>query len=290
MAIGVISFLTIQSGDVIYGLIPRILLGAIALSISTLGILIYKRGQKHLTATASETMARDKRLPVLYLRSFKADSMTSQPLGAPQFPVQIATEEEEIASIMNEVGPFIAIGKPGEKLPELGASRMYTSGDEWQDTVTDLMSRSQLVALRAGETRGFWWEVQQAVKLVDPQKILILIPFDEKQYEAFRRKANEYFRRPLPSYAGSRRRYGNLSLRGIVYFESDWTPRFLPFKSASLMRIREGAIRATFHTLFEKLNISYASPRPSLARRIPFLILVGLLLGLILLLLALLLF
>jgi hypothetical protein len=49
------------------------------------------------------------------------------------------TEEEQLAMVMNEIGPFIAIGRPGEQWPELGAARMYVGDDEWQATINNLI-------------------------------------------------------------------------------------------------------------------------------------------------------
>ena len=57
------------------------------------------------------------------------------------------TEEEQLAEAMKDVGPFVAIGRPGEALPELGAGRPYASHAEWQDQVGQLISKAQLVVL-----------------------------------------------------------------------------------------------------------------------------------------------
>lgn len=70
------------------------------------------------------------------------------------------TEEEQLAEVMDQVGPFLAVGKPGESLPEVGAARIYVGDDEWQHRVSELMSQARLVVLRAGETANLWWEVK----------------------------------------------------------------------------------------------------------------------------------
>ena len=59
---------------------------------------------------------------------------------------------------MARVGPVIAIGKPGERLPQLGAARLYVDDDHWRDTIDDLMAESALVVVRAGDTPNLWWE------------------------------------------------------------------------------------------------------------------------------------
>jgi hypothetical protein len=44
--------------------------------------------------------------------------------------------------------------------------------------VAALMSRAELVVLRAGLTAGFVKELEMAVKLNQPKKLLILLPFE----------------------------------------------------------------------------------------------------------------
>jgi len=67
--------------------------------------------------------------------------------------VDLQTEEVIVARVMNQVGPFIAIGKPGEELPDLGAARTYVGSANWQDKVNELVPRAQLVVFRFG---GEW--------------------------------------------------------------------------------------------------------------------------------------
>ena len=73
----------------------------------------------------------DKRSPVLYLRAFRHDTLSSKIIGLP-FTNTLAdtTEEEQIAKVMNEIGPFIAIGRPGEERKLLGATRIYVDDKE----------------------------------------------------------------------------------------------------------------------------------------------------------------
>jgi TM2 domain-containing membrane protein YozV len=59
-------------------------------------------------------------------------------------------------------------------LPELGAARLYASDNEWRTVITDLMTRAQLVVVRAGATANLQWEIEQAVKLL-PRRQLILV-------------------------------------------------------------------------------------------------------------------
>lgn len=170
---------------------------------------------------------RDDRPPVLYLRSFQDDPLSAKPL-ATSYDVTPVSEEEALATVMNQVGPFVAVGRPGEPLPELGAARMYVSNEEWQQKVGDLMSRARLAVLRAGKTPGFWWEVARAARNLRPEQLLFLLPFaDQEQYGAFQKQAETYFPFKLPDYP-ARPFFGGgrpaASVQAILYFESNWAP------------------------------------------------------------------
>jgi len=101
---------------------------------------------------------------------------------------------------MNQIGPFIAIGNPSEKLPELGAARTYVSGAEWKDKVLAWILRAKLVVLRAGTTGGFWWEAETVAKNVKPERIIFLLPLTATEYQAFRKRAEMFLPCRLPDY------------------------------------------------------------------------------------------
>ena len=83
--------------------------------------------------------------PVLYLRSFEDDQRAARLKGQ-------LTEEEHLASVLSQIGPFVAVGRPGEALPTVGASRVYLGDDQWQPTVESLLRGSRLVIIRTGRT------------------------------------------------------------------------------------------------------------------------------------------
>jgi tetratricopeptide (TPR) repeat protein len=201
-------------------------LAAVALVLA--GLWFYNRGRKLQSLSAEDLMARDPRAPVLYLRSFKDDKKTrATPLagtiGIVSVCLGIRTEEEQLAEAMNEIGPFIAIGKPGEKLPELGAARMYVSDAEWQSVISDLMSRARMLVLRAADTDGFWWEVKHAVEHMAPEQLIFLLPFKKREYTPFRERAERLLPCRLPEYEGAANLVGS-RLRAVLYFDRDWTP------------------------------------------------------------------
>ncbi len=57
----------------------------------------------------------------------------------------------------------MALGKPGETLPELGSPKMYVSNEAWQDTIFKLLHNSRLVIFNAGKSEGFRWRLKQII-------------------------------------------------------------------------------------------------------------------------------
>ena len=88
-----------------------------------------------------------------------------------------STEEEELATVMNEIGPVVAIGCPGEALPELGAYRIYLQHEDWREEVRNLISAAQLVVIRLGMTEGVLWELRTIITHAKAEHVLLLVPW-----------------------------------------------------------------------------------------------------------------
>lgn len=182
---------------------------------------------KKLTArSAEETLARDPRAPVLLLRSFRYD--TDRTLR--QWGVRLAagligghpqttSPEQALVGELGVIGPVVAIGKPGERLPKLGAARLYVADDQWQDKVRELSSRAALTVLGIGESDGLFWELERIVGQADPTRVLLYEPPLAKErdgiYARFVERANRVLPRSLPAQLGIARYIG---------FHADWTP------------------------------------------------------------------
>lgn len=176
-----------------------------------------------------QVLSEDQRPPVLYLRSFKDDEVTSRPIRE-GLPISF-TEEEYLVDVLKGFGPCIAIGQPGERLPDLGAVRIYLPDDAWQDKVQELLISSKLIVLRAGKTPNFLWEVEQSILSGRPENILILIPKMKNVYTHFWKLANRYFPKSLPEHIGEPNIFSGIaSLHGYIYFDGDWTPHFTEFR------------------------------------------------------------
>ncbi len=169
-------------------------------------IVIGYFGKKLTTRSAVELLRKDTRPPVLYLRSFGVDDdQVREKLRGALLKEERLSVEEQMVADLGRVGPVVAIGRPGERLPTLGAARAYVSDADWQDVVTQLAAHAALVVLRIGNTPGFWWEFERAIALADRRRVVLFLPDDKHDaaaraaaYESFRSRAGALLPQPLP--------------------------------------------------------------------------------------------
>jgi hypothetical protein len=143
---------------------------------------LLRRARRLEAVDADQAMALDPRPPVLYLRSFADDDQAlidDQGSAITRHSMQLLrppSPEEELAAFLRRLGPVVAIGKPGEPLPELGAARLYVPHDAWQAKVRSLMAQAGLVVVRVGTSPGVLWEIEQAlVHVPRPRLVFALI-------------------------------------------------------------------------------------------------------------------
>jgi hypothetical protein len=203
------------------------------------GLICYVLRRQRSAVSALDLLASDPRPPVVYLRSFRDDGRKIE-RGlvfelAKLFNLWAAlagrTIEQRIAKALKAVGPFIAVGRPGEVLPETGAARLYVADEDWKKLVADLLSKAGLVVLQAGETLGLQWEIGTIVSVVNPDRLLIFVPatqpsrreVHEKAYQRFRERAQACFPIGLPDTIGD---------ASFLYFDCDpaWAPHLLSSK------------------------------------------------------------
>ena len=114
----------------------------------------------------------------------------------------------------------------------------YTKLFNWQWGVLELLRSARFVLIGAGMSPSLMWEIEQVVALIPPERIMVLIPFDNEVYDSFRSCAAPYFGRMLPNWEeeDKRRRSARSStgIRAAVLFEPDWTAFFIRFDTRGL--------------------------------------------------------
>lgn len=263
-------------------------LGFVGFIYSTVRYSLLRRRRKALAAQESSS-ERTTENTVLYLRSFRSDLDSS-------IVISKRTEEEHLALVFSQIGPFLAIGKPGEPLPELGASRLYVEQGEWKETVLNFLMDAKIVVLRIGQSPGFWWEFEKALKIFPLDHLVLLIPDNEETYSKFRLRAAAHFLHPLPeprdngSFADRvKRRIKRLplplltgfalspghmgTLDGAIYFDKDSVPHRVKFGlnwvrgtfASPGIPVINRALRPFFEQINGKIRRSFINPLKILA-------------------------
>lgn len=137
--------------------------------------------RRHFQPEALDALEEDPRPNILFLRSFHADNQfgvrtgnwLTTLFGKANVPLEAALTEQ-----FQDFGPVIAIGRPGEPLPPLGASRFYApkDGEEWKRHVTEFASAAQLVVVMLGETEGLRWEYDLLARANWLGKTVFVVP------------------------------------------------------------------------------------------------------------------
>ncbi len=246
---------------VLLGALGGLLLG-ILLGLATAKCFI--RAKRLRAPSASRILARDHRPPVVYFRPFTADVDASKPVALTSW----FTEEEQLAKMMNDIGPMVAIGAPEETLPLLGAARMYVDNAKWHEAALDLAARAALTVMRIGSSPGFWWEFESVVQRIRPEKLVLLIPRNQALYEAFRLASCKLIPTVLPGLTGwevKRRFRGNL--RAVIFFDTGWVPSIvdvqtyrLPFLQRSPACPLVPVLKTALRPVYVNAGLSWTPP------------------------------
>ncbi len=138
---------------------PQVQLELMAFSLLTflVGSFLLWRHRQHAALEALRSGTTNS--GVLYLRSFQADASpvkhfashrTLTGLSVVQMLSGLTTPEEELRNAIRPIGPLVAVGQPGEKLPKPGATRLYAGDEAWRGLVSRRMISAKLVVFRAG--------------------------------------------------------------------------------------------------------------------------------------------
>ena len=262
--------------------------GPVAFGLVALGIMLVRTGWKHDVRGARDVLAEDTRPPVIYLRSFQDD--VRSPIGG-GFGIWLKVMmwflpisfEQELAAIMNRLGPFVAVGKPGEKLPELGANRFYFRDDEWRTRVAELVQRARLTVILCGGTANLWWEIDHVLQSVTPDRVVLVIPERGKRTRQMEAQLEERLgfpgalvlnARPKQTLIASLLWGKDRTIGKIVYFSRDGRPHVEPLVYLKNVRVSLAALRrpfssfagpleSSFETVFAALDLPWTPAGPS---------------------------
>jgi len=200
------------------------------------GVALTRRGRQ-LRAQSALSILRRETAFILYLRPFTDDLLIDS--TAQMFKLIPRRYEENLCHALNRIAPLIAVGRPGEKLPEIGAARFYVSEGEWRVAVVDLLQRATAVLVVVGTSKGVWWEIEKALGVVEQRRLLFFFPLvdtdkssssrrlyvrdllfanspwpyrktkqkqlikgREERYQEFRLRVQRICRAPLPNFLG----------------------------------------------------------------------------------------
>jgi hypothetical protein len=154
---------------------------------------MFTRARRVLQPSADLAQQNDRRPPILFLRSFQDDKFKLKErvriAGVPTN--QSIRMEEALGLRLRDFGPFLAVGEPGEGLPQLGAARAYLSDDQWQAAVLSWIKESRLIAMLCGPTRWIHWEMQNIIAFQRLDRVLLLLPPGRKPGSAAARRRQE---------------------------------------------------------------------------------------------------
>jgi hypothetical protein len=141
-----------------------------------IGIAFLFRSRRYFQADADSLLAVDRRAPILFLRSFADDAKGGWRLLLGFSRLLDYSLELRLARYFLHFGPFVAVGTPNEKLPQLGAARKSFAEGEWQDAVLTWAKSAQLISIFVGPTKWVNWEISQVISLNLTDRLILLMP------------------------------------------------------------------------------------------------------------------
>jgi hypothetical protein len=140
-------------------------------------VKLLRRAARTSQPSAESALAADPRPPVLLLRSFVDDSLIVDQRIRIMIDQQTTVRfEEAMSSFLSDYGPFVAVGEPGQTLPQLGAARAYLTKDDWQSAVQRWIGQASFIVMVAGATEWVRWELKQILAQSRTGELLLLVP------------------------------------------------------------------------------------------------------------------
>jgi hypothetical protein len=181
--------------------------------------LVLRRLSKRYRTDSKKMLLTDTREPILYLRAFYEE------FEPKVIYYDKARTDEALAKVLKNIGPLVAVGKPGDKIHPLGAIRVYFNENDWQENIKNLMSISKLVVIQAGHSPSLEWEIATAIKCLKPQQLLFTF-LSWQQLEKASRQSE------FKKFAIQLKLISNFDLPQLIdaayflYFDREWNPHF----------------------------------------------------------------
>jgi hypothetical protein len=234
-----IGFVLLWAGIIGVGVVVRLgtdmgiaaaLAVALGCTLGTVGgVFLLRYARPRSARDAVRALRADPRQPVFYLRSFSHDAPAAV-VDPGRLPItmaaaEIESREEGLMAALRAVGPVIAVGRPGEHIPPIGAARLYLPSDQWQSMVARIMDLSSLVVLRLGEGGGLRWEFWRATRYLPAHKVIVLVP--RPLTAGLVEEMDRHLARPS-NLAAIAATSGDAWTCAVVSFEPGWTARVVP--------------------------------------------------------------
>lgn len=165
----------------------------LALGVALYHLIVFQRASRYHRRLVQEgaemVVGRSTRRPVLFLRPFALDALPVAPMEVRWSLLKVMswfdkrTFEELLVEAFEDLGPVIAIGRPGEEVSMLGAAREYAPDESWRDLVLNRARAAQLVIMEVDASPGMQWELDHVPELVGLQRTLVMLPPGEDVLE-----------------------------------------------------------------------------------------------------------
>jgi hypothetical protein len=176
---------------------------------------------------------------ILYLRTFTQDFALSRAQSFSRlkralrrlFIVELPEEMLVADALSSDQFPMVGVGRPGEAAPPVGALRVYLPDADWQPQVRELIQGARHVVLALGWGEGTIWELGEAMRILAPEQLILIVPMEQPEYDKFRRQTANSLPAGLPDYAG--RQEIRSAIRGLITFSEGWQATFVPVRAYS---------------------------------------------------------
>ena len=143
-------------------------------------LILFRAAWRFVRRSADEVMQDPRYRPTVFLRSFRdEDAHLAPKSGFYRLLRRQVRLEEVVVGCLTRLGPAVAIGLPGERVPRLGALRSYYTGDDWQGAVRQWVDRSYFVVVLAGSSPSALWELKYLAEQNLAQRVILIVPPDD---------------------------------------------------------------------------------------------------------------